>query len=101
MKRLLKAVSPLCPSSQPEMDGAAVFAIIQGTATEPQAAYLDRLVPITPDIAAATAPVSAPEVFRISAPCAAHGCQHFAEGRCSLADRLVQLVPSVVTNAPP
>ena len=91
----------LCPSSQPHMEGAAVFAIIQGTATEPRAGYLDRLVPLTPEIAATTAPVSPAEVFRMSAPCAASGCRHFGEGRCSLANRMVKLVPAVVTNAPP
>jgi len=101
MEHLRKDVAPLCPSAQAEMDGAAVFAIIQGTATEPRAAYLDRLVPLTPEIAAHAAPVGPTEVFRMSAPCAAHGCRHFGEGRCNLANRLVRLVPPVVASAPP
>ena len=83
------------------MKGAAIFAIVQGTAAEPRAAYLDRLVPLTAEIAAQAAPINPAEVFRISAPCAAHGCCHFGEGGCSLAGRLVQLTPAVVDAAPP
>jgi hypothetical protein len=94
-------IVPRCPSSQPEAEGAAVFAIIQGTAAEPRAAYLDRLVPLTPEIAASTAPIRPTEVFRVSGPCAACACQHFDNGRCSLANRLVQLVSPVVSGAPP
>lgn len=101
MEHWPKVVAPLCPSSQPEVEGAAVFAIIQGTATEPRAGYFDRLIPLTPQIAATAAPVSPTEVFRVAAPCAAHGCQHFGDGRCSLAHRLVQLAPSVVIHPPP
>ena len=96
-----KTVAPACPSAQPEMNGAAVFAIIQGTAEEPRAAYLDKAVPLTAEIAALAAPVSTTEVFRMSAPCAANGCSHFGRGRCSLAGRLVQLVTPVVVTAPP
>ena len=101
MEHSKKSSVPFCPSAPPDSDGAVVFAIIQGTATQPQAAYLDRLVPLTPEIAASAAPVDPAEVFRMSAPCAAHGCRHFAEGCCNLVARLVQLVPSVVTSAPP
>ena len=101
MEHLRKDDAPLCPSAQPEMAGVAVFGIIGGTAAEPRAAYLDRLVPLTPAIAQTAAPVRPDEVFRMSAPCAANGCQHYGGGRCSLAGRLVQLVPSVVTSAPP
>jgi len=101
MQPLRQDDASLCPSAQPSAEGVAVFAVIQGTATEPRAAYLDRLVPLTPEIAATAAPVDPREVFRMSAPCASHGCRHFGEGRCSLVTRLVQLVPSVVTSAPP
>jgi len=100
MKDLRKIIIPRCPSAEPEMEGAAVFAIIQGTVEEPRAAYLDRLVPLTPEIAATTAPIAPTEVFRLSAPCAARGCQHFDQGRCGLVNRLVQIVPSVVSIAP-
>lgn len=101
MEHSRKRAAPACPSAQPEMKGAAVFAIIQGTAAEPRAAYLDQVVPLTAEIAALAAPISPTEVFRMSAPCAAHGCCHFGEGRCSLVGRLVQLVPAVVAAAPP
>ncbi len=91
----------LCPSAQPEMAGAAVFGLVQGTATNPRVAYLDRAVPLTSEIIATAAPVEPTEVFRIGAPCAGSCCQHFGEGRCRLAKRLVQLLPAVVSSAPP
>jgi hypothetical protein len=92
---------PLCPSAQPDMDGASVFGLVQGTPAAPRVAYLDRIIPLTPAIAAAAAPVEPAEVFRIGAPCASAGCQHFADGRCRLAARLVRTLPSVVVHAPP
>ena len=90
----------MCPSAQPEMPGAAVFAVIQGTAAEPQAAYLDRLVPLTPELSQSVMPVKPTEVFRIGAACARSDCQHFAEGKCHLVKRLVQIVPAVVSSLP-
>ena len=101
MESSRKNVVPACPSAQPEMKGAVVFAIIQGTTQEPRAAYLDRMVPLTPEVGVLASPLNEAEVFRMSAPCAANGCCHFGEGRCSLAGRLVQLVSPVVTAAPP
>ncbi len=100
MEQSRKVAVRACPSSQPEAEGAAVFAIIQGTAAEPRAAYLDRLIPLTPEIAATTAPIRPTEVFRLSAPCAARACQHFDSGRCDLVNRVVQLVPPVISRAP-
>ena len=100
MEHPRKGVVPACPSAQPEMKGAAVFAIIQGTATEPRAAYLNRVVPLTSEIAATTAPIRPTEVFRLAAPCAAGGCQHFGNGQCGLVNRVVQLVRPVVSSAP-
>ena len=47
MDHLRTNVIPQCPSSQPEIKGAAVFAIIQGTPNEPRVGYLDRLVPLS------------------------------------------------------
>jgi len=91
----------LCPSAQPEMAGAAVFGLVQGTGTSPRVAYLDRAVPLTPELIAIATPVKPTEVFRIGAPCAGSCCQHFGQGRCGLAGRIVQLAPAVVMNAPP
>jgi hypothetical protein len=101
MDDLYKHDAPLCPSAQPHTERAAVFAVIQGTAAKPRVAYLDRFVSLTPEITEMAAPVNPAEVFRMSAPCAANGCRHYGEGRCSLATRLAQLVQPVVTSAPP
>jgi len=99
--RATTQAAPLCPSAQPDMPGAAVFALVQGTVAEPRAAYLDRAVPATHEILASAAPVAPTEVFRIGASCAGSCCQHSDGGRCRLAGRIVQLLPPVVTSAPP
>jgi hypothetical protein len=91
---------PQCPSAQPGMPGAVVFGLVQGTATEPRAAYLGQAMPLTSEILANAAPVEPTEIYRIAAACAGDCCQHFCEGRCSLVTRIVQLVPPVVTRAP-
>ena len=93
-------VAPQCPSAQPDMSGATVFGLVQGTATEPRVAYLDRAVPLTPEILASATPVEPTEVFRIGSPCAGGCCRHFGEGRCTLATRLVQSLSPVVAIAP-
>jgi len=83
------------------MAGATVFGLVQGTATDPRVAYLDRAVALSSELIARAAPVAPTEVFRIGALCAGGCCQHFGEGRCRLAARLVQLVSPVVSSAPP
>jgi len=99
-QHLSTELAPTCPSAQPEMSGASVFGIIQGSPSEPRVAYLERTVAMTPEVASLAAPVEPTEVFRIGAPCAGGGCVHFGEGRCRLAERLVQALP-VVSAAPP
>lgn len=90
----------MCPSAQPGMERASAFAVIGGSASEPRAEYVDRLVPLTPEVLALSAPVEPTEVFRIGAVCAGGSCQHFDGKKCQLAVRLVQILPAVVT-APP
>lgn len=93
--------APFCPSAQPDMGDSVVFGLVEGTPTDPRVAYLDRPVRLTPQILATAAPVEPTEVFRIGAPCAAGCCQHFVDNRCTLAGRIVGLLPAVVTSAPP
>lgn len=92
-----------CPSVQPESQGAQVFAVVGGTAEDPEVSYLDEAVPVTPDIWAMTAPLNPAEVLRIAGPCAMNSaCMHFDEERskCRLAIRTVRLAPVVVSKPP-
>ena len=92
---------PLCPSAQPEMLGSVVFGVASGTAEAPRVAYLDRPVPVTPDVLALAKTVSPNEVFRIAAPCAGRACLHFDGSSCGLVTKIVQLVQPVVAGVPP
>ena len=95
------ARAPLCPSAQPEMDGAVVFGIADGGGETPLIAYLADPVPVTPAVLALAGPVSPTEIFRIAAPCAGHACRHFDGASCGLVTKLVQLVPPAVAGVPP
>jgi len=93
----------MCPSAQHQLDGAQVFAVIGGTADQPEVTYLEEALPVTPEVVAMAAPVDPAEVFRITAPCAmGSGCWHFDEDRrkCRLAIRTVRLAPVVVSKPP-
>lgn len=94
--------TPLCPSAHPQGEGARVFAVMGGTATQPHASYLDQVLPLTEAIRALAGPVDAAEVFRVAAPCATGACQHFdsAGQACKLVRKTVQLAPMVVQRLP-
>jgi hypothetical protein len=92
-----------CPSVQASAPGAEVFAVVGGTVEHPEVQYLDRALPVTPDVFELTAPLDPAEVFRISGPCAmSTACAHFDDTRskCRLAIRTVRMAP-VVVNKPP
>lgn len=89
-----------CPSARPDQDGAQVFGVVGGSVTEPRVGYLEKALPATAELLAASAPVTPEEVFRISGRCAEDACVHFQEGGCSLGARLVSLGMPVVGKAP-
>jgi hypothetical protein len=93
----------LCPSAQPDLPGAKVFAVIGGTAQAVEVSYLSTPAPVTPELLALAHPVAPAEVFRFAAPCAGSGCKHFVggESKCRLAEKTVRWVPAVVEKLPP
>jgi hypothetical protein len=93
----------LCPSAQHDHPEAQVFAVVGGTLEQPETAYLDQTLPVTPELIEMTAPVSPAEVFRIAAPCLmSTACWHFDEPRqaCRLAIRTVRMAPVIVSKPP-
>src|SRR4051812_46226077 len=94
-------VPPLCPSAQPEMAGATIFGIVVGTVTEPRVAYLAEPQPVSDELLALAGPVKPTEVFRLAAPCAGNGCQHFDGRQCRLATRTATVLPVVADQLPP
>jgi hypothetical protein len=93
----------LCPSAQPDCQGARVFGVVSGTADAPEVAYLPAPLPVTDELMQLAKPVRPGEVFRMAAPCACRGCGHFAPeaSQCRLAAKIVQQRPSVVDTLPP
>jgi hypothetical protein len=93
----------LCPSANYKEPEAVLFAVVAGTAEQPEVAYLDETQAITDEILAMAAPVDPTEVFRFAAPCAKTGCQHFSgeQATCQLAAKVVKLVPVAVNKLAP
>jgi|ERR1043166_3948564 hypothetical protein len=90
-----------CPSSQPDIPGALIFGVVTGTVETPQIAYLKNVIPLSTSKVEIPSPLVPTEVFRLSAPCAESRCQHFGDGRCNLARRLVGKLERVVDSLPP
>ena len=93
----------LCPSANHKEPDAVLFAVVGGTAEQPEVAYLDETQAITDEILAMAGSVDPTEVFRFAAPCAKTGCQHFngEQARCQLAEKVVKLVPIAVNKLAP
>jgi hypothetical protein len=90
-----------CPSARPEMAGSVVIGVVGGSVAEPRLGYLEKPLPVTPEILALAGPAPPGEVFRFAAPCAGSGCQHFDGSHCRLAQRVVSLLPIVDDRLPP
>ncbi len=89
-----------CPSARPDSDGAVIFGVIAGTVEQPRVGYLQRQVRPTGDLLALSGTVDPGAIFRFGGRCAEGACSHFADSRCSLGDRLVQLLPPVADRLP-
>jgi hypothetical protein len=92
----------LCPSAQPDWEGARVIGVVGGTPERPETAYLDQAQPVTQEILELAGPVAPAEVFRFAAPCANSACGHYdgAEHKCRLAEKTVRWVAQAVDNLP-
>ena len=86
----------LCPSAQPNWRGAVAYGIIRGTPSEPVVKYLPKAIPVTSELLDLAKPATPPEVFRFAASCLNTGCVHFKGSACSLASRVVRLLPEVM-----
>ncbi len=91
----------LCPSSQPQMDGAFAFAVAAGVPGSPQVIWMEKPVPVTAALLAMTEPVPATQVMRFASQCQEGACSHFDGKHCRLATRIVQLIDPVTSALPP
>lgn len=99
-KNILTDKEILCPSSQPQIKESKVFGLVNGTVEKPRVTYLKSPQLVTEELIALSEPVTPTEVFRIAAPCAAKGCQHFDGVNCGLASKIVEHFPIVEEVSP-
>ncbi len=90
-----------CPSAQPDMAQARVIGVVSGTAAAPRIAYLKAEAVIPAAEVTMHGDLSSSEVFRFAARCEEHRCSQFADGRCSLGERIVKGTDVVVDALPP
>jgi hypothetical protein len=89
-----------CPSAQPGEDGARIYGVVTGSPDARRIGYLTQARPVTPALLALAGDAKPTEIYRIAAPCANHGCRHFADNACSLAARVVAFMEPVVDGLP-
>ena len=92
--------APLCPSAQPEWDGAVAIGVVGGSVDEPRITPLEHPIPVTPELLELAKPVRPTEVFRFAAPCLCKGCNHFGGSTCNLATKIVHMVPAAGEELP-
>jgi hypothetical protein len=90
-----------CPSAQPDMEGAKVFGVIDGSVDEPRVAYLKENAVVDSTVFETLGDLHPTHVFRFSAKCEEHRCAHFNGLRCTLAQRIVEKLDPVVDVLPP
>jgi hypothetical protein len=89
-----------CPSSQPEVAGAVAFGLVDHADGVPLVGFLEKVVPVTPELLELAKPLRPTEVFRFAAPCEGEKCSHWGGTECTLVNRIVQILP-VVSSMPP
>jgi hypothetical protein len=90
----------LCPSSHPGIPGARVLGVVQHSEDGPDVLYLKELLRVTEAVLGMAAPLQPTEVFRMVAKCQTAKCPHFDGADCSLAARMVQILPAAVAELP-
>lgn len=89
-----------CPSAQPDWKDSVAIGVVGGAADNPKVTHFRNTLPVTEDLLALTTPVTPGEVVRFAAPCLRSGCVHFEHDQCSLAGRIVRLLPEVTARLP-
>lgn len=89
-----------CPSSRPEIRGAALFGVVGGSVEEPRVTYLPKPLPASAEVLNLVGDVAPTEVFRFVGPCVGDACSNFESGRCQLASRIIRLLPIVTSDLP-
>lgn len=90
----------VCPSAQPDMEGARIFGVVGGTAAAPEVAYLKSDAAVTPEMLEQLGGLNPTHVFRFAARCEEGRCGQYKDGRCSLGQRIAEMLPPVTEALP-
>jgi hypothetical protein len=82
------------------MQQARIFGVLSGSATTPRVAYLKQEAVIPAHSLPDTQGLDPVEAFRFAARCEEGRCGQYANGRCSLGQRLADALPPVVDALP-
>jgi hypothetical protein len=74
---------------------------MSGTPEAPELAYLQEPVPMSEELRGLAGELHPGELFRTTGRCLESGCREYANGRCSLGGRVVELLPVVSESLPP
>ena len=89
-----------CPSAQATAPNARVFGVITGSPEAHRVGYLTETQPLSDELLAIAGSAKPTQLFRIAGTCSGDGCKHFKGNNCSLAKRIVDGVPAVVSGLP-
>lgn len=90
----------LCPSAQPDMEGAHVIGVIDGTPEAPRVAYLKKSATVDAATISNLGDIDPTHVFRFAAKCDQARCAHFSGERCTLGERIATMLEPVVDTLP-
>jgi hypothetical protein len=90
-----------CPSAQPDMDAARVFAMLSDEQPQAQVAYLQPGARIPQSVLDQLGVPATTRLFRYAAVCEEHRCSHFEGGSCRLGERVASQLEPVVDVLPP
>jgi hypothetical protein len=97
---MAESLPVMCPSAQPGMKEPRLIGVAMFEQERPYVAYLNEPVPLSQEVLAMAGPANPNEVFRIAAHCEESRCTHFNGQQCTLATRIVQILPAVVDALP-
>jgi hypothetical protein len=95
-KQAVADESLLCPSANPDLAQLRVLGVVEHGVEGARVSFLDQPLAATPDVLALTAPLPPTAVLRLAGNCQTNRCPQFAANKCSLATRVVEMLPVVV-----
>jgi hypothetical protein len=88
--------SLLCPSANPDVAQLRVLGVVEHGVAGPRVSFLNEPLAATPEVLALAAPLPPTAVFRLAGNCQTNRCPQFAANKCSLATRVVEMLPVAV-----